>query len=476
MKKNMLILAVIALLIPAFAFATGSGDSGEDITSISGMFDRILYEDDGQDEWAEAFKELTGVELKITRPEHNQYPDILSTTFMSGDLPDVAEIQTNDYIPYAKSGLIIPLDEYIKASKELKSVPSDLLEAYRLKDGHIYGIPTYSGGGCVAYIRNDWLKAVGMSAPKTWDELVEVLKAFTYGDPDKNGVDDTVGITLPMSTAYEFDYYNRLIMQDAFFGFDQKNGVWVDGFLEPSMIGALERFAYLYKEGLLDPEFFTNKTSVARTKIIEGQAGIMEYWSGVWATRFDERSKNAIPSSEIIPINPIKGSYYISRVGPCFAITKDAKNPAQVFDVFINTQHDKGAGQALFTFGVEGIHYEKTDSGYKPLPTLSNPDVPFTKAYSDPTLIMNDWDPIIPMLPLEKLSREINNDPANVRYLSLPEGGDVYSKRVGEILTLKQEIFSAAVVGEMTPEAAIALYTKKVKALDIDKVLAELND
>ncbi len=474
MKKRTLLIFVLVLLFAGLV--CNSCKKKEQINEINGVFDRIMIEEDGQAEWAAAFEELTGVKLNVVRPEHNEYPQILSATFMSGDLPDVVEIQTNDYIGYAASGLLVPLEDYIKKSKELKSVPSDLLEAYRLKDGHIYGIPTYSGGGCIAYIRNDWLKTVGKDIPETWDELNDVLKAFTFDDPDGNGKDDTVGITLPFDTAYEFDYYNRLIMQDAFFGFDMKDGKWVDGFLEPEMLKALERFALLYKEGLLDGEFFTNKTSTARTKIIEGKAGVMEYWSGVWATRFDERSKNAIPSSEIIPMNPIRNACYISRVGPCFSITTSAKDPEQVFDVFINTQFDKGAGQALFTHGVEGLHYKKSGSTYEALPTLSNPDIPFTKAYSDPTLIMNDWQPLIPLRPLETESISINNDPDNVRFLKLPEGGDLFAKRVGEILTLKQEIFAAAVAGELTPEQAIATYREKGAALELTKVIAELNN
>ena len=50
---------------------------------------------------------------------------------------------------------------------------------------------------------------------------------------------------------------------------------------------ALARFQQLYAEGVIDSEFFSNKTSTARSKIYEGQAGVMEYWSGVWAVRFD---------------------------------------------------------------------------------------------------------------------------------------------------------------------------------------------
>lgn len=44
-------------------------------------------------------------------------------------------------------------------------------------------------------IRQDWLENLGLEMPTSLDELYDVLYAFTYNDPDGNGVDDTYGIT-----------------------------------------------------------------------------------------------------------------------------------------------------------------------------------------------------------------------------------------------------------------------------------------
>lgn len=476
MKSKMYLFMILLLLVSVAIFAAGQGEDsmeGQSITKIEGIFDRILIEDNGQKEWGKVFQEITGVEIEIVKPAHNQYSQILGATFAVGDLPDIVEIQTNDYLAYARSGHLVALEDYIEKSTELKSVSKKLLEAYRLKDGHIYGVPTYNGGGCVTYIRKDWLDNLGLAVPTTWDEYYNVLKAFTYNDPDGNGLDDTMGLTLPFQTKFEFDYYNRFVMQEAMFGFQEKNGMWVDGFLQPEMEDALGRFNKLYTEGLLDSEFFTNKTSTARSKIYEGQAGVMEYWSGTWAVRFNDSAKNANPGAVIIPIAPIKNAHYINRVGPAFSITKGAKNPEQVFDAFINTMLDKGKGQTLFTHGIEGMHYEIIDGSYVMMPEPANPDRPFDKAYSDPTLIMNGWTPLVPLTDLIVLSRTIHK--ANAIQLSLPQGGDTYVKRIGEILTIKQEIFSKAVIGEITPKQALAEYKKKANALELDAILEELN-
>ena len=36
------------------------------------------------------------------------------------------------------------------------------------------------------WIRQDWLDALGLDVPRTWDELAEVAKAFVTRDPDGN--------------------------------------------------------------------------------------------------------------------------------------------------------------------------------------------------------------------------------------------------------------------------------------------------
>lgn len=477
MKSKMCLVVSMLILMPIMAFANGQNESAQgdsSVVKITGVFDRILIEDNGQKEWGKAFNELTGIKMEIIKPVHNQYSQIVSTMFAAGDYPDILEIQTNDYLTFATSGKLVPLEGYIEKSDKFADIDKSLIEAYRLKDGHIYGIPTYDGGGCVTYIRKDWLDNLGLSVPTTWDEYYNVLKAFTFDDPDGNGQNDTVGLTLPFQTGYEFDYYNRMIMQDATFGFQKKGDKWVDGFTQSEMIGALERFTMLYQEGVLDNEFFTNKTSTARSKIYAGQAGVMEYWSGTWAVRFNDSAQNAHAGAQVISIPPIENAYYINRVGPAFSITTASKNPELVFDKFINTMLDKADGQILFTHGIEGKHYEKKDGKYVMLPEPANPDRPFDKAFSDPTLVMNSWTPLVASADLIKLSQK--NHRANSVQLELPQGGNTYMKRVGEILTLKQEIFSEIIVGEHSPAEGLDIYKTKAEKLGLSTIIEELNN
>ncbi|MBA7699975.1 hypothetical protein ES703_108681 [subsurface metagenome] len=98
MKQKLLVLGIlVALLVPATLFAGGEAEAEtQKISKINGVFDIILTKESGQDEWAGKFEEITGVEIEIVKPPHNQYSQILGTIFASGDLPDICEIQTGD--------------------------------------------------------------------------------------------------------------------------------------------------------------------------------------------------------------------------------------------------------------------------------------------------------------------------------------------------------------------------------------------
>ena len=76
----------------------------------------------------------------------------------------------------------------------------ELMDCITNDDGEIMAIPApnlTAGGVNEMWIRQDWLDALGLEAPRTWDELAQVANAFVTEDPDGNGEDDTIGILGP---------------------------------------------------------------------------------------------------------------------------------------------------------------------------------------------------------------------------------------------------------------------------------------
>ena len=65
-------------------------------------------------------------------------------------------------------------------------------------DGQIIGIPRSRaiGRNGLGY-RTDWAEAVGITeAPKTVEDVYDMLYKFTYDDPDGNGANDTYGLEM----------------------------------------------------------------------------------------------------------------------------------------------------------------------------------------------------------------------------------------------------------------------------------------
>jgi putative aldouronate transport system substrate-binding protein len=372
MKKK-LFYFLLLFFISAIIVLTGYIKNKPKLKTIKSFIDTILSLEAGREKFLAEYEKLTGIKLDIIHLPHAEYPEKVRQLFLKGDLPDIAEFDRWDYFKTADAGYLVALDDIIENSINAKSIDKRYYEPYRFKDGKIYGFPKDSGGGCVAYFRKDWLDRLGLKIPLEYNELYEVIKAFTEKDPDGNGKNDTVGYTFPMKVpSYDFDSYYRLIMQSAYFDFYKKNGIWTDGFNETEIKSAFERFKALYKEKLIDPDIFTNTTSACREKIYSGKAGIFEYWAGNWAKILNDETKKNIPQAAIIPIPPIKEAYYLSRIPECLAVTKKAKDPQAVFDNFIDFMWDKGKGQILFTYGVEGLHYKKNGEKFEMLPSPSN--------------------------------------------------------------------------------------------------------
>ena len=99
---------------------------------------------------------------------------------------------------YALQGAFIPMNDLIEAyapniKKYLEENP-EIRKALTAPDGNIYMLNYVPDGeaGRAYFLRGDWLKALNLEVPTTFEELEEVLYAFRDGDPNGNGLKDEV--------------------------------------------------------------------------------------------------------------------------------------------------------------------------------------------------------------------------------------------------------------------------------------------
>ena len=436
----------------------------------------------GQKEVVEAYKELTGIDLQITTIDHNSYNDQVALAFASGDVPDVIILSPEYYAAYANQGALADISSYwesseTKASRRMNETYMDNLYI----DDALYGFTPRRGNGCMTYLRQDWLDKLGLSVPTTYDEYIDVLRAFVNDDPDGNGKKDTIGVTAAGIMNVEAPYTNYLpeFWQDAYPDFYQKeDGTWVDGFSEQATADALQRLKDAYAEGLMDMELSTNKTSSCRDKYYAGQVGAFTYWAGKWAATIDENLKQTNPDGGIVGIAPIKEvDQYLEKHSLVIAITNKCENPAGVFKYLFEVMVDGDKGQTIFNYGAEGTHYT-LDNGKMTL--LPDPEVPtssFTNIFVDPVIGISAWINGDPMAesrdPLVQTTNDIFMD--NCKIAPNIVSNDTMSNYTATLLDMRTVIISEVVTGDMTVEEGMASYKEQSAAM-VDEILASLNN
>ncbi len=427
--------------------------------------------------WEEKYQELTGIEISLVKPPHNEYDQQLALAFTTGEVPDVIELSSTVYPTYATNGALWDMTDSWETSdlKKAGTVDEKYVDALRIDDV-LYGFPLTRGGGTVTYVRKDWLDNLGMDIPTNYEEFNEMLRAFTYDDPDGNGVDDTYGITMPGLTPGNnvTIQYQREYFQDATPGIYQKaDGTYVDGMLEPQMIDALQRMKDDYSKGYLDFEVVTNNTSTCREKFYESNVGVFNYWAGAWNATLQDNLVTRAPDGVVVPISVIEETYYNERPPLALAITNKAENPEGIFKYLLEYSHDGGEGEMLFTHGVEGYHYTVKDGKYTKLPDVENPKVDFEKAWYAPELSFTTFEDPFPVNELVENSLEVFSEGSKMA--DLPVMNEEYARYQPDIIPLRDLAVSEAVTSDMPVEDAIAEYEEASKFM-VDEVLDSLNN
>lgn len=427
----------------------------------------------GRDEFEKKWEELTGIDLEIIQPDHDAYSDVLGQTFASGpeNWPDVVLLTSSYYSGYAEEGALWDMTDAwenseLKASGRYKG--EEILEKLKV-DGHLYGFAHEKGKGCITYVKKAWLDNCGLDVPTTYDEYLNMLEAFTTGDPDGNGVNgDTYGVSAAGFIAPESPWVMYLpeFYQGATVDFRKnEDGTWEDGFVQDEMTEALARMQEAYQNGYMDLETLTNGTKDCRTKFTEDKFGAFTYWSGTWGSNLSDNLAANDHDSELVALPPIEElDGYVAKLPNVLAITEACENPEGVFKYFIESILDGGEMQQLWTYGVEGVHWsteagtsagvEYADGQFHRLEDLETPGT-LSKGYVDPLLSLGEWedDPGYDIIP--EFTREAQETfDSNSIQLDLIPSTEVMAQYNGDLMTLKRNIVAEVITQGTSIEEA----------------------
>lgn len=254
-------------------------------------------------------RDTLGVDINLIQGDVTNFSQQLALYVSSGDMPDIVLCDYSVWMDYARTGAWADLTPYLGEEY------ADLMEyvgedwAYTTVDDGVYGIPDELNvpSSHVTYIRQDWLDHLGLEVPSTLDEFTEVMRQFTFGDPDGDGADNTYGLSAAGYTYLSFlmGAFGASSERDYFLNED---GTITDNAVSDEYKAALTYLRDIYGEGLIDPELFTCTYEQAMAKWGRGEMGILSAW---WShgynaySRFDFGSLQ--PDAVVTPILPPVG-------------------------------------------------------------------------------------------------------------------------------------------------------------------------
>ena len=483
MKKMVRILVFICLSVCMVfsAFASGKTDTGSDTTttgkpkSITFMVDGTwILPENGEEIPEKGYEAITGIDLILNHPPHNEYYQKLDLAFATGDIPDVFVAGALQYVRYAAAGALYDVTEMYEKSKMKSKISTQaIVDACRL-DGRLYGIPHHRGNGTLLYVRGDWLEKLGLQPPKDYAEFLDMLRAFKFNNPDGLKPEEVIPITAPKlaNKEYPMDIYLREFYWHATPDYVEVNGKWVDGMLEPNMVDALKRMRDAYAEGLIDTEIITNETSSCRNKFYSGIVGAFNYWAGYWNDRLYNNTKPNVPHVKVVGIPALEESFYVERPPGMILMSSGVKDPQGIFDNFQEVINDCGAGQNNFTFGVEGESYKMENGVRVFLPTRQNPENTYNKVFIDPSGIVTTWDVKWVKDPLTEPSHKMFQKYA--KQYGMPNPSEELGKLQKEINAIKMSYISKIVFADFTIEEGLKKYAEEIKKYN-DVVLPDMN-
>ncbi|MFC5450025.1 extracellular solute-binding protein [Paenibacillus aestuarii] len=291
--------------------ADNKSDNNKKLTInwFDGTWENPVPPPDG--EAVKAINEKFNVDFKSQFIPFDTYDEKLAVKMASGDIPDVIgmeEVNAN-YLKWAKQGAFLPLDEFLKQYESTKAVPDFVWDSLKV-DGKVYGIPNYFSpkGGKKPLIRKDWLDKLGLKMPTNYDELKQVVTAFTKNDPDGNGKDDTTGLGLSKGIYYDPSfgaYYSNTTWYH-----NNDSGQYIPGNIAKGNKEKIEFLADLQKQGLLNKDWAILAYKDVFKAFNAGKVGIWYEQPGLsTGNGIDfETLKQNDPKAEVVPIPPFKAT------------------------------------------------------------------------------------------------------------------------------------------------------------------------
>ncbi|WP_163543546.1 extracellular solute-binding protein [Occultella kanbiaonis] len=230
-------------------------------------------------DWVSQIEEMADVEI-VWEEVSADWDQKKSTMLAAGDIPDlvvgVNAITGSDLVTF--NGLFEDLSDDLDALPNVQgmfeAVPQTEAMATQ-PDGAVYSLPSYRRfwpeTATRQYINQQWLDNLGLAMPTTWDELLDVLRAFKDEDANGNGdPNDEIPMDWAPTGTGGFGFFQPSVFLGSL-GLPITGGGGAGYFVEDGQVGnfftderyrdVVEFLHEAYAEGLISQEVMTQDYS-----------------------------------------------------------------------------------------------------------------------------------------------------------------------------------------------------------------------
>lgn len=319
----------------------------------------------------EKIEEATNTNVEIQWVPDNNYEDRLNTAFATSSLPEAVFMKNQTTFVQFREAIeddqFWQLDDYIDEFENLKKLKENVLANTRV-NGKLYtlyqGRPLSRQG--IIY-RKDWADNLGLSAPTTTDEFMEMARAFTEDDPDGNGKDDTFGVTDRSDLVY-----GAFKTVASWFGtpneWGEKDGQLLPEFMFDEYKQTMDFFKEMHENGYINQDFPVTSKTDQQEFFKNGSAGIYVGSMGDVISLYND-AVAINPDVEFDVHNQVKGPHgefgiwAIPGYGNLVMFPKSAVETEddlrKILAFFDKMMTPEVANIAYW--GIEGEHYEVVD-------------------------------------------------------------------------------------------------------------------
>ena len=508
MKKGLSLLLIVMLLtgLVAFPAMADQTEEGFELPIVTEPVTLTLWlpagdvvfktvSNQGESAYFQEMEKRTGVHIEVIHPTVGNEVQELNMMLTSDDLPDIISppfgwSYPTGYDGAVEDGVFMDINELVETTcpnywKALH-LNDDIWRECVTDNGRIAGFWNISVNGAQPpfmgeVVRKDWLDELGLDLPVTYDDWHDMLVAFK----------EKKGAVAPMMLYYTgFDPLNVFCggygITETFF---QVDGVVKYGPLEPGYKDYITMLAQWYKEGLIDPDFASNKNFLPAQDYTTTEKTGAFYEQYLDLSMLKSRSENpdynavAVSTPRVNPEDELHIRQTSFEAGSSvWIMSSTCKNP-EVAAKWLDYAYTR-EGDLLASYGIEGLSWEYNADGNPEFTSFmyANPDgLSLAEAYHYYAKLGGagyyHWDREFAGMPQSDLDAmatwQKDNDAAYIMpgtLSMLPDEATEYANIMADIDTYRSEMVVNFILG-VEPIENYDNFVETIKSMNIDRAI-----